>query len=129
MEPMQTNVTSLKPRVLLVDNDERIRESYDILLKYWDYEPVLAVGEGKALITDAMVKARAARCILALIDLRLSDDSDEDDTSGLTLSQEIGPIRSIILSSFPNVEILLKMRDQHKDIPFLNKSYSPERIK
>src|SRR5688572_2717100 len=109
---MQTNVNSGRPRILLVDNDEHIREPYSILLKYWDYEPILALGEGKALIRDAIVKARAACCVLALIDLRLLDDSDDDDTSGLKLAQEIGPIRSIILSSYPNLKLLNDMLNE-----------------
>lgn len=117
------------PRILLVENDKRVRESYQELLRYWGYSPILATGEGKALTRDAIAKARKYHCILALIDLRLTDDFDEDDTSGLKLAEAIGPIRSIILSGFPNQTILLEMLDNHKDIPFLRKSDSPEKIK
>ena len=117
------------PRILLVENDRRVRESYEELLRYWGYSPVLAVGEGKALTRDAIAKARKYHCILALIDLRLTDDFDEEDTSGLKLAGEIGPIRCIILSGFPNQTILLDLLDNHKDIPFLRKSDSPEKIK
>lgn len=117
------------PRIILVENDRRVRESYEELLRYWGYSPVLAVGEGKSLTRDAIAKARKYHCILALIDLRLTDDFDEEDTSGLNLAGEIGPIRSIILSAFPNPSILLDMLDNHKDIPFLRKSDSPEKIK
>jgi CheY-like chemotaxis protein len=117
------------PRILLVENDKRVRESYEFLLRYWGYSPILAIGEGKALIKDAIAKARTYCCILALIDLRLSDDFDEDDTSGLSLAQEIGPIRSIILSGFPNQKILREILDEHKDIPFMSKSDKPEKIR
>src|SRR5215216_7221740 len=109
------NVISTTPRILLVENDERVRESYEVLLRYWGYSPIPAIGEGKALMKDAITKARTKRCILALIDLRLLDDFDEDDTSGLKLSKEIGPIRSIILSRFQNQKILRKILDQYKD--------------
>jgi DNA-binding NarL/FixJ family response regulator len=123
------NINNKLPRILLVDNDKRVRESYEVLLRYWGYFPVVAVGEGKSLIRDALAKARKARCILAIIDLRLSDDFDEDETNGLELAEEIGPIRSIILSGFQNQKILREMLENHKDIPFLSKADSPEKIK
>lgn len=113
----------------MVENEERVRESYKVLLRYWGYFPVFAVGEGKSLIKDALAKARKFHCILALIDLRLLDDFDEEDTSGLQLAQELFPVRSIILSGFPNQKILRELLDKHKDIPFLSKADSPERIK
>jgi len=117
------------PKILLVENDERVRVSLEALLRHWGYQPILASGEGKTLIKDATVKARAKKCILALIDLRLLDDSDEEDTSGLKLAQEIGPIRCIILSGYPNQNILREMLDQHKDTRFLSKSDKPEKIR
>lgn len=118
-----------KPRILLVENDHRVRQSYEMLLNYWGYLPILATGEGKALIRNAIAKARTKRCILALIDLRLLDDFDEEDVSGLKLVEEIGPIRSIILSGFPNQKVLREMLKRYKDTPFLSKADSPEQIK
>ena len=117
------------PRILLVENDMRVRESYEFLLKFWGYYPILAIGEGQSLMKDAIVKAKKYHCILALIDLRLIDDFDEEDTSGLKLAGEIGPIRSIILSGYPNQRILREILDKHKEIPFLSKADAPERIK
>ena len=123
------NIVGNKPRIIFVDNDQRVRESYEALLKYWGYEPVLAIGEGKSLYGDAVTKARKFHCILALIDLRLSDDYDDDDLSGLKLAEEIGPIRTIILSGYPSQMILRELLDKHKDTPFLSKADSPEKIK
>jgi hypothetical protein len=119
----------MQPRILLVENDRRVRESYEVLLRHWGYAPILAEGDGKSILRDALSKARKFHCILALIDLRLLDDFDEEDTSGLKLADEIGPIRSIILSAFPNQNILREILDQHKDIPFLSKSDKPEKIR
>jgi len=117
------------PRILLVENDRRVRESYEFLLKFWEYYPILATGQGESLIKDAITKAKKYHCILALIDLRLVDDFDEEDTSGLELTREIGPIRSIILSGFPSQRILREILDKYQDITFLSKADSPERIK
>src|SRR5215208_3201339 len=123
------NIINDTPGLLLVENDARVRESLEALLRLWGYWPEVAAGDGKALIKDAIAKAKAKRCILALIDLRLLDDSDEDDTSGLKLAEDIGPIRCVILSGYPNQKILREMLDQHKDTPFLSKSDKPERIR
>ena len=123
------NANNKMPRILLVENDERVRESYRVLLRYWGYFPVFAVGEGKALSRDAVAKARKFHCLLALIDLRLMDDSDEDDTSGLQLAKQIYPARSIILTAFPTPQILREMLDKYRDIPFLSKIDPPEKIK
>ena len=129
METMQ-NIANQKPRILLVENERRAREScMSFVLKHWDYEPVLAIGEGKSLIKDAIAKARKSRCVLALIDLRLFDDSDGEDISGLELAQKIGPIRTIILSGYPNPSILRELLERHKDIPFLSKADAPEKIR
>lgn len=129
MNSTQMKTISPKPRILMVDNDQRLRDSYETLLKYWGYEPILALGEGKTLFTDALEKAKKSRCILALIDLRLTDDYDEDDISGLKLAEEIRPVKSIVLSGFQNQKILREMLEKYKDIPFLSKSDAPEKRK
>src|SRR5512138_1030768 len=126
METIQAGFINQKPRILLVENDLRAREAYSILLKYWNYDPILAVGEGRALIEDARAKARQARCLLALIDLRLLDDYDEEDTSGLKLATQVGTLRSIILSGNANQNVLLEILNKHKDTPFINKAASAE---
>jgi hypothetical protein len=117
------------PRILLVENDTRVRESYKVLLDYWGYYPVVAVGEGMSLIRNAKKMAIKFHCILALIDLRLTDDFDEEDISGLTLATEVGPIRTILLTAYPGPKILRELLEHHKDIPLLSKSDSPEKIK
>ena len=123
------NTNNVGPRILLVENDIRVRESYEFLLRYWGYCPISATGEGKSLGRDAISKARKFHCILALIDLRLMDDFDDEDASGLELAGKLEPIRSIILSGYPNQKILREILDKHKDTPFLSKSDAPEQIK
>jgi DNA-binding NarL/FixJ family response regulator len=117
------------PRILLVENDNRTRESYELLLRYWGYCPVLAKGEGKALFKDAIAKARKYHCELALIDFRLMDDFDREDLSGLWLAREVSPTRAIILSGYQNIDMLRDFLENHKDIPFLSKADAPEKIK
>jgi CheY-like chemotaxis protein len=119
---------SHQPRVLLVENDPRTRLAQEALLKYWGYKPILALGEGPELIQDAKEKAHKARCNLAVIDLRLLDDFDEEDTSGLKLAQEIGPLCCIMLSGHGNPKILREILDKNYHIRFISKADARETI-
>ena len=111
-----------KPRILIVDNDPRTRNANQSLLQLWNYEPVLASGAGPTLVENALLEARRSRCSLALIDLRLMDDTDDDDTSGLDLAEEKWPVKSIIFSGHGNLKILRKIMDEHKDLIFIGKT-------
>ncbi|MFN8383643.1 MAG: phosphotransferase [Anaerolineales bacterium] len=118
-----------KPRVLIVENDPKARISYQTLIMYWDYEPVLAMGAGTSLIADAKKKAQEMRCALALIDLRLIDDYNEQDTSGLKLAEELGDqLMPIILSGHDNPNVLRKLLQKHIDIAFISKNDSRDTI-
>lgn len=112
-----------KPRILIVDNDPKARVSYQMLLMYWGYDPVLAMGSGAALLEDAKRKAREKCCSLALIDLRLMDHYNKADVSGLTLAKELSDaLRPIILSMYENNSVLKNMlEERQKDIIFISK--------
>ncbi len=109
------------PRVLIVENDPHTRIANQALITHWGYQAILAEGEGQTLICDAKAKARQYCCQLALIDLRLLDDLDEDDNSGLKLANEIKPTASILLSGHGNQKVLRDLLKNHKDIPFVGK--------
>lgn len=112
-----------KPRILLVENDPIARISYQSLLMDWSYDPVLATGSGATLLADAKKQAHTKRCALALIDLRLIDDYDEQDTSGLKLAEEMADmLRPIILSGHDNLDVLRDMLQKHMDITFIRKN-------
>jgi CheY-like chemotaxis protein len=112
-----------KPRILLVENDPAARVSYQSLLMDWSYDPVLATGSGAALLADAKKLAHTKCCALALIDLRLIDDYNEQDTSGLKLAEELADLlRPIILSGHDNPDVLRDMVQKHMDITFIRKN-------
>ncbi len=124
-----SNTEKIKPRVLIVENDPKARISYQTLLMYWDYEPVLAMGTGPSLLVDAKKKAREKCCSLALVDLRLIDEYDEQDTSGLKLAEELADIlRPIILSGHDNPAVLKSMLQKHIDITFISKNDNRDSI-
>ncbi|NOH04487.1 MAG: phosphotransferase [Chloroflexi bacterium] len=129
MNDIFTNINSIKPRLLLVENDPIARVSYQALLLEWGYEPVLAMGLGSALQKNAKELAAQKRCTLALIDLRLVDDDDEQDTTGLALAEEMKPnLHPIILSGHEDRRFLKDMLRYHKDIPFVGKQDRREEL-
>lgn len=99
------------PTILLVDNDE------DFLENAKDFLEGQKDGQGKlkyeTVCTTDRVKARNLieqnRVTLVLIDLRLIDDDDEKDKTGLTLVRETrdqSSVPKIMLSKFDDPELL-----------------------
>ncbi|MEK6752596.1 MAG: phosphotransferase [Chloroflexota bacterium] len=120
-----SNPQKNKPRILFVENDPAARISYQTLFMYWDYEPILAMGAGATLLADAKKKARENACSLALIDLRLFDDYDEQDLSGLTLASELrNTVRPIILSGHESSNFLRTIHQKYPDLTFISKNDS-----
>ncbi|MBI3170836.1 MAG: phosphotransferase [Chloroflexi bacterium] len=113
----------VKPRILLVEDDASARIPYQMLLMDWGYEPILAMGRGAALQEDARLKAQEKRCSLALIDLRLIDNDDDTDVSGLNLALDLKqdfPIIPIILSGYESVQVYRTLQN-YPGIPFIGK--------
>lgn len=125
-----SNLAKSKPRVLIVDNDPASLTTYQTLMVFWDYEPVLAHGTGSTLLDDAKRKAKEMRCSLALIDLRLIDDFDTQDMSGLQLAEEMAArLRPIILSGYNNFDVLRKMLKTPVNLEFVSKTDNRDLIR
>ena len=121
-------ITNSKPRVLIVDNNERVKNMYKELITHWDFIPVLAEGIGNGLLEDAKRQAKEKRCQLALVDLRLVDDLDEEDISGLKLVPEIKPAVSLIVSA--SVDIAnIRMSDEIGAASYVGKGEGPKVLK
>lgn len=85
-----------KGKILLVDNLAHVRESIGNLLTLTGYQVYTAASpeEAKEVLRKKPVH-------LALIDLRLLDHSNQQDTSGITLAGELDPlIPCIIITAF-----------------------------
>jgi CheY-like chemotaxis protein len=117
-----------KPRVLIVDNNERVKNMYKELITHWGFSPVLAQGIGNGLLEDARRKVREHRCQLALVDLRLVDDLDEEDVSGMRLVPEIKPATSLIVSA--SVDIAnIRLSDEIGAASYIGKGEGPKVLK
>ncbi len=80
---------SSRARVLVVDNREQVRRDLQRGLEAEGYEVIVAHGIGEALRKDAVRLAKKTRPHVAIVDLRLDDDHDTSDTSGLKLLEEL----------------------------------------
>ena len=124
---MLTQIGNLSgsPRILIVDNEKRTVHIFQDLISHWGYVPIIASGEGPALLEDAKNKAREYRCQLALVDMRLIDDSDNDDISGLELVNQIRPAISIVVSGHGNLKIAVGSIQKNGAAGFVEKNDLP----
>jgi ActR/RegA family two-component response regulator len=123
-----SEIFSTPPRILVVDNDENTAKIYKDLLELWGFQPIVAEGSGQALLQDAREKARLHRCQFALVDLRLIDDFDNDDTSGLELARQIKPTVTIIVTGFASVPIAVENIQNRNAADFIIKGGPPQDI-
>lgn len=83
--------------ILLVDNNSNFQETVREFLGLYGYQVLLASSPESA----KEIMKREANALL-VTDVRLLDDSDEKDVSGLTLIRQLDPaIPTIVLTAFP----------------------------
>lgn len=88
-----------REKILFADNNVEFLRTRTQLLKEGGYD-VVAVGS----LEDARDQLEQPDFDLAILDLRLERDNDEEDVSGLRLAQEMAPLLpKIILSKYPSV--------------------------
>ncbi|MCP3956945.1 MAG: ATP-dependent 6-phosphofructokinase [bacterium] len=88
-------------RILLADNDQRHRESLTVELREgagFEVFPAASPEEARKILKDRLIH-------LAIVNLRLVDDEDENDRSGLDLCGEIDPmVARVLLTGHPTAE-------------------------
>lgn len=119
---------NITPRVLVVDNNERISQSYKRLILHWGFAPVLAAGRGNKLIDNAKYIARHERCQFAIVDMRLMDDLDPEDISGIELISHLQPAICIQVSASADLEYSQKSLKAGA-VAFLGKDQGPQPLK
>lgn len=89
--------------VLIADNLAEVRNSRKALLEREGYTVLLAANpqEAREILTNQHVD-------LAILDIRLEDDRNEKDISGLTLAQSTAhSVPKILLTQYPSVDTVL----------------------
>jgi len=120
---------SHKPRILVVENEAASRLLTVELLRQWNYHPYVVEAEGEELLNKAVEMAKVHRCHLALVDLRLLDNNDREDLSGLELVPDLKPTESIILSGYLDYQVVQKGIQEKGALSFVGKQEGPGRLK
>jgi CheY-like chemotaxis protein len=109
-------------KILLADNDAEFLKSRAEILEKSGY-PIVAVNS----LDDARKKLKDNHCDLAIIDVRLLDDNDPNDFSGLALVRELNPDISIILySGYIRDEDIKDFNAEGRTVDFLfSKDHEP----
>lgn len=131
-----SDTTAAKPqdqsgrwRILVVENDPSTAADHARNLGHWGYEVYTAEGVGEALLADARHKIRQYRCHLMLVDMRLLDNDDPTDLSGLDLVKELAPVPSIVVSSYGSLRTASEAVGRSGAIEFIGKEEGPRRLR
>jgi ActR/RegA family two-component response regulator len=116
-------------RVLVVDNEQTVRDDHIKNLRRWNYHPIVAEGRGEALLRDAEAKAAWHRCHIALVDMRLLNHDNRSDTSGLDLIPKLQPTLSIVVSGYGDLATAREALLEKGATDFVGKQEGPERLK
>ena len=116
-------------RVLIIDNVEWVRSSTAEVLKNDAYTVFVAQGEGEQLLDTAWDMLEQTRCHLAIVDLRLLDDDDEDDWSGFELAANIVKdypwVACMMLTSYGTFELARRAQIKHVELALMGKDEGP----
>jgi CheY-like chemotaxis protein len=106
------SLSNIGKRVLVVDNDPRVRKTTTEILESKGYEVHAVEGAGKALTEDAHHLLSKHRCHLVVLDLRLFSDNDPEDWSGLDfaskISQQYPWVACVFLTGYKSFELAHK---------------------
>ncbi len=120
--------SALNKRILVVDNDPRTRKSVKELLEL-DYIVEAAEGNYDELLRDVHRRLSSTHFHLAILDLRLANDNDPNDSSGLDLAAEIRKrypwVHSIFLTGYTDFRVVQRALDQGLGLSLMLKEDGP----
>lgn len=118
-----------KATILFADNDPDFLKARTEFLKQEGYEVIWATNP-----TEARRILERGGIDLAILDIRLVNDQDEKDTSGLDIAKEVAPqVPKIILTNYPDYQYVREsLRPQVAGLPavvdFVAKEEGPEAL-
>jgi CheY-like chemotaxis protein len=117
------------PRILVVENNFEDREDFAEILRACNYIVHTAEGSGDELITDAKQKAATYCYHVVLVDMRLLDDYDRNDWSGLDLITDLClPTVSVVISAYGDRAAAVKAINDNKALNFVGKEEGAEAL-
>ncbi len=119
----------LNKRILVVDNIARVRDNTAQVLASEGYDVFVADGEGEKLLDTSWEMLEHTRAHLAIVDLRLLDDDDEDDWSGFELAANIiknfSWVAGMMLTSYGTFELARRAQTKHVELALMGKDEGP----
>jgi DNA-binding response OmpR family regulator len=118
-----------RPRLLLADNMQEYRQSVRSLLELEENEV-----EEASSVEDAIQILESGEIDLVLADLRLTDDTDAHDISGLKLAKIASEMRvpCLIMTAFPSVDtVRMALRSTDREslaLDFVPKTEGPHAL-
>ncbi len=122
-----SDVLDEQPHILVIDNDRHICRAMERLLQRQGYRVSVA-----STLASARRRAAEERPHLALVDVRMRDNNDPDDKSGLELAEELNPaIVKVILTAYRDFDSAIETltpRSEGKSlvVSFIEKGGSKE---
>jgi len=114
-------------RVLVIDNDPRVRSDVREMLEAPTYLFEAVEGTGQVLLEKAATKARRFRPHVAIVDVRLLDEYS-DERSGLQLLESLQSSSNILYSAYLTPELTLEALKRYGATRWVGKHQSPQRL-
>ena len=114
-------------RILVVDNNPRLREATQTLLNLKGYQTYTA-----STVENAAEIVQQERVHLALVDVRMRGDSDPYDKSGLEFAFRLDPVVAVVVTtafqSLPDMADLLRQTTVDRVIDYIPKKDGPQKL-
>lgn len=117
----------IHPRILVIDDEERVREDLCAIFEPLGYEVQVAMGSGPILLSDAKDLAGKFRPHVAIVDMRLLLNEDPNDRSGMELIETLDPTHCILYSAYITHEISRKLAE-FKTAGWIGKEEPPSQL-
>ena len=115
------------PRILVIDDEDRVREDLRAIFEPLGYDVQVAMGSGPALLDDAKNRAGTFRPHVAIVDMRLLLNDDPNDRSGIELVEALDPAHCILYSSYISLEISRELA-KFKAAGWIGKQEPPSKL-
>lgn len=114
--------------VLLVENEPLYREEMVSVLRALGYEVLVAQGVDRALIEHARQLAVDHVPAIAVVDMRLGDDRNPQDTQGLSLIALLRPCLTVISTAYGTKDTIYAALHAFGAANYIGKGEGPEEL-
>lgn len=114
-------------RILIIDNKPNVVKDLSDILEAENYAVRVTSGRGKPLIQNALTAALSFRPHVVIVDMRLMDDDNTGDKSGLMLLESLRSAVCIMYSGYLSADITRDI-SQFPQVTWVDKAESPQKL-